>query len=74
MGMSAGNHQSQQGKAQVAVSLLALFEQDGMNVTFEMINRNQRLFQRERQRFGVADADQERSGKARALGDGDCVD
>ena len=59
MRVSAGNDQSEQRKTQIAISLLPLFEQNGMNVAFEMIDGNQRFFQRERQRLGVADSDEQ---------------
>ncbi len=50
-----------------------VFQQNGMDVTFEMIHGDERLAQREGQRFGIGDADQQRAGESGAAGDGDCV-
>src|SRR6202023_2527779 len=63
----------QQGKTQVAVSLLPLFEQHRVNVTFEVVDGNQRLLQSKRQRLGVTDADQQGSGQPWPLGNGNRV-
>ncbi len=43
-------------------------------MAFEMVDGDQRLVEGEGQRLGVADADQQCSGEAGALGDGDGVD
>ena len=68
------NNQGQQGKVDFIVSLLPLFEQHGMNVSFQMVHGDQRLVERERQRFGVADADKQRAGKSGTLSHGERVD
>ncbi len=46
----------------------------GMDVAFEVIDADERLVQRVGQRLGVAQADQQRSRKSGALGDGQSVD
>ena len=71
--MPSRDHQGQHGELQLTIALLPLLQQHGMNVAFQMVDRNQRLIERKGQRLGVADPDQQRSGQSRALGDGDCV-
>ena len=66
MSVSAGNDQRQHRKLQFVIALLALLEQHGMNVAFEMVDRNQRLIEGEGQRLCIADAHQQRSGEAGA--------
>ena len=39
------------------VAFLPLFQQDRVDVAFEMVDRNQWLIEGEGQRFGIADAD-----------------
>jgi hypothetical protein len=60
--VSSRNHQSEQGKLQLVIALLTLFQQNRMNVAFEMIDRNQRLIEGEGQSLGIADANQQGSG------------
>ena len=67
MRVSAGDNKRQHRKPQLAISFLPLFEQDSMNVAFEVVDGNKRLFERERQRLRITDSDQERAGKARSL-------
>ena len=67
MRVSPGDNQRQHRKPQLAISFLPLFEQDSMNVAFEVIDGNKRLFERERQRLRITDSDQKRAGKARSL-------
>ena len=75
MGVAARDDQRQHGETQIIViSLLTFLEQDGMNVTFEMVHRDQRLVESEGQRLGIADADQQRAGQSGPLGDGQRVD
>src|SRR5215469_10500025 len=62
MRVASGDYQCQHGEAKFAIAFLALFEQDGMDVSFEMIDRDQRLLEREGQSFGVTDTDEKRSG------------
>ena len=56
------------------IALLALFEQNRVDVAFEMVDRKQRLVEGEGQSLGIADAHQQRSGKAGTLRDRDGVD
>ncbi len=41
-------------------------EKHRMDVAFQMVDADQRLFQRDRQRFAVRDANQQRADQARA--------
>jgi hypothetical protein len=74
MRMPSRNDQRHHRKLQLAISLLPLLEQHGMNVTFKMIDSDQRLLQRECQSFRVADPHQQRTGEARPLSYGQSVD
>ncbi len=75
MSVPARNHQSQHGKSYIRrLFFLAFLEQDGMNVSFEMIHSDQGLVEREGQRLGVSDSDQQRPGQPRPLGDRQRVD
>ena len=65
MRVSAGDDQGQHRELQFVVPLLPLFEQHGMDVAFEMIDRDQRLVEREGQRLGIADAHQQAPRPAR---------
>jgi hypothetical protein len=44
-----------------------------MNVALQMVDRDERLVEGEGQGFGVADADEERSGKPGALSNGNGI-
>ncbi len=55
------------GNSDLPIAFLALLEQNGVDVTFKMIHGDQRLVEREGQRLGVADADQQGAGQARSL-------
>lgn len=72
--MSTRNDQGQYRELQLMITLLSLLEQNGVDVAFEMVHGDQRLFERERERFGIADADQQGSRQSGALGDGDGID
>ena len=74
MSVAAGDDQRQHRETQLVIALPPLLQQHRMNVAFEMIHRDQRLVERKGQRLGIADADQQRSGKSRPLGDGHRVD
>ena len=74
MSVSARNHQRQHGEIHLAIVLLALFEQHGMNVSFEVIDGDQGLVEGEGQRLGVSDSDQQRAGQPRSLGHSQRVD
>ena len=49
------------------------FQQHRVNMAFKVIHGDQRLPHSERQSFGVADADQQRSRQARTLRDGQSI-
>ena len=50
------------------------FEEDGVDVAFEMIDGDERFVQRGGEGFSVGDADEEGADEAWALGDGDGVE
>ena len=60
MSVPARNHQREYGKIYLAIVFLAFLEQDGMNVSFEVIHCDQGLVEREGQRLGISDSDQQR--------------
>jgi putative nucleotidyltransferase with HDIG domain len=67
MGVASGNHQGQRSGIAIVEHLL-LRQQNGVNVTLEMVDRNERLAQGEGQRLRVADAHQECASQAWSLG------
>ncbi len=76
MRMAAGNHQGQ-GSAGVShivlVKHLVLRQQNGVNVTLEMVDGDQRLAQGECQRLCVGNTHQQCARQAGALGHGDGI-
>jgi hypothetical protein len=72
MSVAARNHQGQGSAIAIAEHFL-LRHQNGVNMTLEVVNGDQRLAQGEGQRLGVGDAHQERARQARALGHRDGV-
>jgi len=58
----------------VLVGELGLFEQDGVDVAFEVVHGDERLVEGVGERFGVADADEQGSSEAGTGGDGDGVE
>ena len=74
MGMPPAHDQRQQGKIEFVVALLSFLEQNGVNVAFEMVNGDKRLFDREGERFSVTQSHEQRSRETRALCNGDGVD
>src|SRR3954471_1228575 len=74
MRVSTGNYEREHGKAQFAISFLPFFQQDGMDVALKMVNCDKRLVEREGERLGIANADEERSCKAGTLGYSDGIE
>ena len=74
MRVSAGNHQGQHRESHFMISLLPLFEQDGMDVAFQMVDRDQRLLQGKGESFCVTDPHQQSSGETGTLSYGDRID
>src|SRR5262249_45450386 len=74
MRVASGHHEGENRELHFVISLLPLLEQHGMDVAFEMIDRDQRLFEGEGKGLGVADANEKCSCKAWALGDRDGID
>ena len=50
------------------------FQEDGVDVAFEVVDSDEGLVEGEGEGFGVEDADEERAGEAGAFGDGDSVE
>src|SRR5579864_1653707 len=69
MRMAARDHQRKYGKREVVIAPLPLIEENSMNVSFEMVYRDQRLIQRKSQRLRISHAYQQRSRQAWSLGD-----
>ena len=74
MSVASGDDEGEYGKLQFVVALLTLFEEHGVNVAFEMVDGDQRLFKGKRHGLRVADADQQGPREAGSLGDGDGID
>ena len=58
MRMPTGHNQGQHRKIQLLIPLLTLLQQHGVDVTFEMINGDERLVEGEGQGLGVANSDE----------------
>ena len=74
MRVSAGNHQSQHRESHFMISLLPLFEQDGVDVAFQMVDRDQRLIQGKGESFCVTDPHQQGSCESGTLSYRDGID
>src|ERR1700722_15886911 len=61
MRMATRHDKSEHRKLQVGILALSLLEQHGVDVAFEMVDRDQRLAERKRKGFGEADANQQRA-------------
>jgi hypothetical protein len=72
MGVPPADHQREHRKLQRSGSFLAL-QQHSMNVTLDVVDRNQRLFQSPRQRLGKAHPGQQRARQPGAVGHGNGV-
>ena len=58
MCVAARNYEREHREVDVVIALLTLLEQHGVNMSLEMIDRNQRLVESEPQRLGITDSDQ----------------
>ena len=58
----------------LVISLLALLKQNCVDVTFQVIDGDERFLEREGERLGIADANQQSSGEAGALRNCDGID
>src|SRR5260370_39350250 len=67
MRVSARDHQREHRKMKIGISALPLLEQHRMDVSLKMVHSNQRLLQREGQRLGKADANQQPARQSRPL-------
>src|SRR5208282_4675805 len=74
MGMPARHYQRQHRELQLAVLALPLLQQHGVNVSLEMVHRQQRLIECECQCLGETDAHEESSRQARPLRHGNGID
>src|SRR3954470_17428806 len=63
MSMSAGDDEGQQGKLKLAASFLLFFQQDGVDVAFQVIHRNDRLVFSEGECLRVSNTYKKRAGK-----------
>ena len=73
MRVSAAHHQGEHRKLHLVVAFLALFQQHGVDVPFQMIHPDKRLLRRVGQRLGIAQPDEQGAGQPRALGHRNCV-
>src|SRR5438094_7164479 len=67
MGVSSRNHQGQNRKLKLEVPFLPLFQQHCMDVSLEMIHRDQWLSQAKTESFRIADAHEQSPSQTRAL-------
>jgi hypothetical protein len=72
--VSAAHDQREHREFQIAIASLPLLEEHCVNVSFEMIDGDERLVGSEGQGFCVADSDQQCAGESWTLGDGDSVE
>ncbi len=70
MGMAAGNDQGQRA----SLAQLTVRHQDGVNVSLQVVDGQERFVQGKGQRLGVSNSNQQCSGQARSLGDGNGVE
>ena len=73
MGVASADHQREHRKFQLVIASLPLFQQHGVDVSFEMIDGDERLGSGERQRFGKAETYQQRSCQPGSLSYSDRV-
>ena len=71
--MAAGNDEADGGEFRIFLSGVG-FQEDGVNVSFEMIDGDERLPKCEGENFAVREADEESAGEAGTLRDGDSVE
>src|SRR5581483_9973678 len=74
MRMAAGDDEGEHGKSEIVISLLALLEKNGVDVTFKVIDGDERLVESKGKSLGVADADQQRAGESGTLRDRESID
>src|SRR5664279_5806696 len=74
MSVTSTYHQSQHRKLQLAVAFLTLFQQDGVDVSLEMIDSDERFLDGVSERLGVTQTNQQRSGETGTLCDRDGID
>src|SRR6266446_6820920 len=74
MGVSTRDYQGQDGELDLPIVYVPLFEQNGMDMAFQVIHGNQRLIERKGQCFGVADSNQQGAGQAWSLSHSQRVD
>src|SRR5271169_6735622 len=72
--VATAHDKGKHGKLQIAVSILTLFQQYGVDMSFKMVHCDQRFFEREGQAFGIAEPNEQRARESRTLCDGDGVD
>ncbi len=72
--VAAGDDEGQEREFHRGFAALARLHQDGVDVAFEVVDRDQRLVEAEGEGLGVGDADEQCTCEARAFGDGDGVE
>jgi putative nucleotidyltransferase with HDIG domain len=70
MGMAPGNDQGQRA----SLPQLTVRHQDGVDVPLQVVDGHQRFVEGKGQRLGVSNSNQQCSGQARPLGDGDGIE
>jgi hypothetical protein len=71
VGMTAGNHKRQ--RPDPRIEGFSLGQQHSVNVTLQVVDRDERFIHRKSQRFGVSHTHQQSSGKSRPLGHRDSI-
>jgi len=71
--VSAADDQCEEGQLKGGLLRLPHLQQHGVDMALQVIHGDERLAQREGERFGIGDADQQRACEAGAFGDGDGV-
>ena len=74
MRVAAGDDEGQEREFHRGLGAIARLHQDGVDMAFEVVDRDQRLVEAEGEGLGVGDADQQRTGEARAFGYGNGVE
>ena len=71
MGVAAADHE---GEERHGADFFGGLHEHGVDVAFEVIDRDEGLVEGEGEGLGVGDADEERAGEAWAFGDGDGIE
>ena len=73
--VASGNDEGEEGgTVRFSAESCRVIHQDGVDVAFQMVDRDQGFAEAERKGFGIGDAHQQGSGEPGTAGDGDGVD